>query len=200
MNDFVHPVLFYTTMNKLLLILIILLTSISSCKQAGHFPMPADIPLKLNLEGNFSLTKQYDTGSIKNYVFKSANECVIISAIPSEDENTAMTYRNDKLSLVNSLFADQGTPYPGKVTNHQGCPDEYKPVVVKDTKELYILNLKANERFVYGGCTDASAYYSSALVFCYCSNSKTLFELKYFTPVSSSASILKSVEESVSCL
>lgn len=161
--------------------------------------MPAEIPLKLNLEGNFSLTKQYDTGNIKNYVFKSANECVIISAIPSVDESAAMTYRNDKLSLVNSLFTDQGTPYPGKVTNHQGCPDEYKPVIVKDTKELYILHLKANERFVYGGCTDASAYYSSSLVFYYCSNTKKLFELKYFTPASTSPNELKDFYESFSC-
>lgn len=187
-------------MKKNSLVLFAFLFAFSGCKQPGNFPVHAGVPLQLNLKGSFSLEKQYEVGASRNYVFKSAQDAVIISVIADLTDSVALAYRTDKLSLVNSLFIDQGTPYPGRVTNHQGCPDEFKPVVITDTKEVYAMSLKANERFVYGGCTDASSFYSSALIFIYCKQKGTLCEIKYFTPSGAPVNDLKEFVKSVSCL
>ncbi len=106
--------------------------------------------------------------------------------VRKSDDSAAKEFQQNKFFLIESLFKEQASPYPGKLSYKIGCPKEFFPEKFEKAYKndwIRAMKLKANTRYVYGGCTEESNYYYSYLLYYYCAQQQRLIELNYYTPI-----------------
>lgn len=90
-------------------------------------------------------------------------------------------YIGDKRAVLESLFEQTTSPYPGVITNVIECPEKFKPKTLTiDRGTIY--TLFAGERFTYGVCADDLVAYRSLYGIFDCAR-KGVFEVRLFTPL-----------------
>lgn len=199
---------------KLVLCLLILLYSIDFCiaqKTDSSFSILIDSSLNavgkisLKLKGDFKLTKQQDANGTRKLEFKSSTDFVSVRTRYNIEDSMAVKIISDKKFLIENLFKTQPSPYPDVVSNQVDCPDRLKPLPfdsIYSNIRIFAFRLYANDRFVYGECTDDVIIYTSAYIIAYNQKEKTLTEIKYFTPKLNPVNIPEEVMRSVipSCI
>ncbi len=131
---------------------------------------------------NIRKGKKRSFQTIKATNDKTLLKIEIISPIELED-----VYKNieEKFNIINSLYTNLPSPYPGMVTKKikysESLRPEYKLVdTPSQTIPLYFLS--SNERFIYGAMGEELISYKGFLTFIYNPVKKSLARLDYFVP------------------
>lgn len=141
--------------------------------------------ISINIIGDFKLTKQQATNTTMKLEFKSPTDFMSVKASYNIEDSTSVKIISDKKFLIENLFKTQPSPYPDAVSNQIDCPDRLKPLPFDSIYQNIIVSafrLYANDRFIYGECTDDVIIYISAYIIAYNKKEKILTEIKYFTP------------------
>jgi hypothetical protein len=180
--------------NYILLLFLLCIQHLCFAQQADtSFSKVVDSLLKVNakiylpLIGNFQLSKQTSNSNNSKLEFKSATDFLVVKTYTQLDDSTAKTIVADKRFLIENLFKTQPSPYPDVVSNSVNCPDQFRPVphdTANATMWRFAYTIYANDRFIFGECSDDAIFYSTAYIFIYNQKEKILNEIKYFTPKS----------------
>jgi hypothetical protein len=141
--------------------------------------------ISLRLHGDFKLTKQQDAVGTRKLEFKSATDFLAAKTWYNISDSMSSIMIDDKKFLIENLFITQPSPYPDAVSNQVECPARLKPAPfdsIYGNIRIFSFRLYANDRYVYGECTDDVIIYTSAYILAYNIKEKTLTEIKYFTP------------------
>jgi hypothetical protein len=152
--------------------------------------------ISLKLKGDFKLTKQQSANGTLKLEFKSPTDFLSVRTWHNIEDSTAIKMIGDKKFLITNLFITQPSPYPDVVSNKVDCPDRLKPLPfdsIYPNIRISAFRLYANDRFIYGECTDDVIVYTSAYILVYNKKEKILTEIKYFTPKSKPVNIPEKV-------
>jgi len=147
--------------------------------------MLSSAKISCKLKGDFKLTKQQDAPGTRKLEFKSITDFLVAKTWYNIDDSIALKMMADKKFLIENLFKTQPSPYPDAVSNQVECPLRLKPVpfdTIYSNLKVSSFRLYANDRYIYGECTDDVIIYTSAYILAYNIKEKTLVEIKYFTP------------------
>lgn len=136
------------------------------------------------------------------YIFISKKDYVTLSKFKEMNDSVSKEYIENKFFLIESLYREQYSPYPGKLSYKIGCPNEFFPVktsLLSGDDSVYTMKLKATKRYTYGGCTDESNYYYSYLIYFLCKKNNLLIELNYFTPIKKPTLQIEKLIENCKC-
>jgi|GEM_PF-2078580 len=163
----------------------------SAQKTDTSFSKIVDSLLKVNAKiylpviGDFQLSKQTSNSYNLKLEFKSSTDFLVVKTYTQITDSTAKSIVADKRFLIENLFKTQPSPYPDVVSNSVNCPDQFRPVP-HDTANAsmwrFAYTIYANDRFIFGECSDEAIFYSAAYIFIYNHKEKILNEIKYFTP------------------
>jgi len=137
------------------------------------------------VKGDFILSKQQVISNNSKLEFKSSTDFLNVKTYLHISDSAAKAIVADKRFLVENLFKTQPSPYPDVVSNSVNCPDQFRPIphdTANSAMWLFAYTIFANDRFIFGECSDEAIFYTSAYIFIYNRNEKTLSEIKYFTP------------------
>lgn len=197
---------------RVLLALCILPAMLSGCASAGKVPSMDAFERELAIEGMPIVNASgYMLENVRT-IADSKHPAVALSArkngsylqimrVENMGEEEAESYVSLQRSLVESLFKDGISPYPGQISGTIQCADAYLPHVdesrtANSLKVTYLLY--ATERLTFGACADDLIAYRALLSYSYCSGKKELYEIRHFTP-KSSADDPKGILSSFSC-
>lgn len=140
----------------------------------------------------FGLSKEFRQKSretndeVDTWLFESDDRKIIkvtrIRSAMNSDE--ADQYFQNKKNFIQSLYKVHIEPYFGKPDKDLQCVSRINlnPTPVANEVAKYVsYELGATEKLIYGTCSEDLEIYSSNLVFLYCKNIKTFFEIKSFT-------------------
>jgi len=141
--------------------------------------------ISLKLIGDFKLTKRISESNYIKMEFAANNDFLFVKTWYNINDSMANVMADNKKFMIENLFKTQPSPYPDIVSNQVGCPDRLKPLTfdtIVPNVRIFAFRLYANERFIYGECTDDVIVYTSAFIIAYNIKEKILTEIKYFTP------------------
>jgi hypothetical protein len=101
--------------------------------------------------------------------------------------SAAARFSKGEQDMLESVFDEQVSPYPGDLSNRIKCQDKYLPLKQEFHNKgswLVLYTLYVNDRFVFGGCTDDVLKYAAVISMIYCENRATLFKAIFYTPIS----------------
>jgi len=182
-------------------ILICIIVGVGCKGPKKNASLPDYLPVAMDIMGHFEVEQERKENTQTHITLKSGEDVLIIKSHPNMDSDSARNKMNKRKVLVESIFKEQPSPYPGKFSNSIRCPEKYKPIEYKEEGDdwKFSYHLYANKRFVYGGCTEISSYYESSYTFFYCSKSDQLFEIKYFTPAAEPQNPIAPFIQSIQC-
>jgi len=133
-----------------------------------------------------TFTGEYGNLFIKVNIFKNISQ------------EKANIYISDKIVLINSLFREIGSPYPGALSNRIECPEEFKPLRISNQPLDYYI-IYASSRFTYGVCSFDLIKYKSIIYFLYCDKDENLNQIKLFIPLDQDISAYEGLLKSIGC-
>lgn len=193
----------------LLIIIQCLIYSVFAQNISSQYSVPVDsafmstAKITVKIKGDFSLSKEQNSGNTIKMVFKSKTDLLNVKTFNSVDDSSARKIVRDKRFLVENLYKTQPSPYPDVVSNTVNCPDRFRPLTIEAAdsgKWIFAYKIFANERFVFGECSDDAIFYTCAYIFIYCRKNKILNEIKYFTPGLSPVNKAEDVIGGVECV
>lgn len=110
----------------------------------------------------------------------------------------AESYISDKMFVINSLYREIHSPYPGALSNRIACADEFKPKRVEYSPFDYY-RIYATDRLTYGACSRDLISYQTILYFIYCDEDNSFYQLELFVPVNEPASPYEGLLTSLVC-
>jgi hypothetical protein len=159
--------------------------------------------ISLPVKGDFMLYKQSSNANSLKFEFKSLTDFLIVRTYSQLSDSAAKSIVADKRFLIDNLFKTQPSPYPDVVSNSVNCPDQFRPVA-RDTSNktmwLFAYTIFANNRFIFGECSDDAIFYTTAYIFIYNRKEKVLNEIKYFTPKNKPVNMPETLIKSVHIL
>lgn len=133
---------------------------------------------------DFKLDSEKQNGSLRIYQFKNKSVEMTVTSI-TMDPVVAPRYFADKEAVVDGLFAEQTSPYPGQLTKTVTCAPEYRPIKnnvdQKEFKAVYF-ELYANDRKLYGICAPEQIFYKSYYALIHCPKSGLILDLRLYYP------------------
>ncbi len=156
--------------------------------------------ISLKIKGNFKLTKQQDAAGTRKVEFKSTTDYIVAKTWYNIEDSMAGKIIDDKKFLIENLYKTQPSPYPDVVSNEVDCPERLKPVrfdTLYPNLRIFAFRLYANDRYIYGECTDDVIVYKSAYILAYNIHEKMLTEIRYFTPKLKPVNVPEKVMRSV---
>ncbi len=165
------------------------------------FLCPGDeinFPFHIEVTGLPKLTQKE---SSEKYIFEEyeiGDNQIQFKYYKNIDTTDAAKVIADRMFFINSLYKDQLSPYPGVLSNTIGCSDELKPKVSKSEMRVDY-KLLATSTFIYGNCDINDNYYYCLYSVFYCSQSQTLFEVKYYIPIKAGDFNYEQLRESIRC-
>lgn len=185
---------------KLIITTVILLACLAGAVLLLNKPSPPKVPETLadlapelglsvpNGEG-FRLTKNLsrsgDGRAARSIEAEAAGKLLKIEVIRDLSPEEAARTREERLTMLNSLFSNVPAPYPGMITNSVTMPDGLRPrkleISVAGTPQpLYIL--PASPRRSYGVTEEAQAAFQAGVLFLYDPANRTFYRLDLFLP------------------
>jgi len=187
-----------------MLILIILITGCYN-KQILTNSL-SDLGVKLDINQQFIVLKQSVIENGEHNITKiratDNYDTIKILIIDNLNESEAQNYVNNEIDLINSLFTPYNNPYPGPVSKILNCSQRYFPSTSGDTIKDYQrenVYLYANNRFVFGVCTNNSIKYTTRILYIYCKEKKQLYRIDYFTPKNNPTKNYNEIIDSFEC-
>ncbi len=151
-----------------------------------------------NFIENFELKKipSYDsvmfTGEYDDKIIK-------IKRFNDFDLEKSEQYISDKMFVIESLYREIHSPYPGELSNRIRCPEEFKPLKKSNEPFDYYI-IYASKRLSYGACSDDLIEYVSINYFLYCEKQNNFFHIELFIPKEENISYYENLLKSVRCL
>ena len=164
--------------------------------------LPNDIEISLILKGDFTILKDHTQKSFRIIQLGNKTDVLHIFIYPQLDAKQADELIQNKRFMLEGLYRQHRTGYPGKLTHAQECPTKFHPKVIQkyeSKKNKLGYKLFANKRYVYGGCSDDVNTYQSAYVLQYCPNKKKIYEIKYYTSKKKPQNDLVHFIQSINC-
>lgn len=154
----------------------------------------ADLAPELGLSvpggATFRLTKNLSrSGSAhpaQSIEAESNGKLIKIEMIRNLSPEEAARSREERLTMLNSLFSNVPAPYPGMITNTISMPDALRPrkleISVAGTPQtLYIL--PASPRHIYGVTEESQAAFQAGVLFIYDQANRSFYRCDLFLPV-----------------
>ena len=110
----------------------------------------------------------------------------------------AKNYISDKIFVINSIYREINSPYPGALSNRIECEEKFKPKTMENVPFDYYI-LYASERFTYGVCSWDLIKYKSVIYYTYCKETKNLYQIELFIPVDKGTSNYEESLKSIEC-
>ncbi len=86
--------------------------------------------------------------------------------------------------LINGLFSNSISPYPGEISNEIECAEEFKPIFFETgIGGRRYLTTYSNDRFGIGACSDDLLAYRFLMGWIYCPTVSELYSIRYFVPL-----------------
>ncbi|MFH1403229.1 MAG: hypothetical protein ABIH11_03060 [Candidatus Altiarchaeota archaeon] len=129
--------------------------------------------------------KTYEKEDITVLRHDSNGTRVDLKVIRGLSQENADRYVSDSLLMLESVFNERRSGYPGQLTRSIECPTKYKPEYREkevDGGRLGYYIGYANQNYVAGACSEDLIAFRSMNGFAYCPGEKTLFEIDFFTP------------------
>jgi arylsulfatase A-like enzyme len=132
-----------------------------------------------------SILREGRETSFWTIVAKKKDTLVKIEIVRSIDEASANTYVRERKHVIDSLYSNIPSPYPGMVSHTIQCPKELMPQrrhldINGRPAEVYLLSSTA--RFTYGVCVEELVAYRGGLTFFYNRKDKVLYRIDLFVP------------------
>ena len=149
----------------------------------------------LIVPGSFHVDKRGDS-----IVLAHDDEGAILRmhSFPDRDEAEGLAYEEDRLVALRSLYEELNSPYPGVISNHVSCGEEFAPIKVSQGEREYYL-LYASPRFTYGVCSWDLITYRALLSFIHCNQTMTLYQVEMFLPLSQNTTSYENQIKSLQC-
>ncbi|MEK6916200.1 MAG: hypothetical protein AABW92_00495 [Nanoarchaeota archaeon] len=148
---------------------------------------------------DFKLQDMSRDNDIFNFNIPNKEEYLKIKILRDITFNQSKNYVSDKLFFVRSLYREINSPYPGQLSNKIACAEEFHPIEVEYSPFNYY-TLYANNRFVYGVCTNDEIAYKSILYYHYCEEDKELYQLELFFGLDKNVSYYEDKLKETKCL
>lgn len=124
------------------------------------------------------ISEGYDS---KVFAGHKETKIIKINNIKIKNIQNAKSYINDIIFVLDTMYRDVRSPYPGALSSRIGCADEFKPKKnVYEPFDYYLIF--ASERFTYGVCSDDLIYYSSIMFFIFCEKGENFYQIEVFIP------------------
>jgi len=144
------------------------------------------VPL-LNL-WNYVFVEKYSNEDMSYYEYENSGEKIELNVIKGVEKDVADVLISDKVFVFQSLFELKRTGYPGQFTKYIECPEEYKPKFYNEQIEggslKYFIGF-SNSNYVGPACSEDLIKYKSLFGLLYCRDTKTMYEIDYFTSLES---------------
>jgi len=132
----------------------------------------------------FTLQEELLDADLNSYRFTLGDQMLLVreQTLASVDE---ARFISDREFLIDSLYKSRRTPYPGEITATNECREDQLPRKYShkdESRVLVVYDLWANQRYMYGQCTDEGRALRSLYAVLVCPQSKLGFEIKLFAP------------------
>lgn len=185
---------------KLIITTVILLACLAGAVLLLKKPAPTKVPetladlapeLGLSVPGgeSFRLTKNLSRSNgsqaARSIEAEAVGKLLKIEVIRNLSPEEAARTREERLTMLNSLFSNVPAPYPGMITNSVSMPDALRPrkleINVAGTPQpLYIM--PASARRSYGVTEEAQAAFQAGVIFLYDQANRTFYRCDLFLP------------------
>ena len=182
-------------------LLAIFVIGYAGCEDRLVPPMGLELSSPLSIK--FKQIKKEVSKNILTVEYRSNIDKLIFRVYKNMKAETARKKAKDRRLIIMDMFKGKPSPYPGVISDQIACDDKYQPKEhIRKHGENWseALQLFANERGIYGGCTEKTTFFSSALVHLYCTKIQTLFVVKLFTPNKSPSVDIVSFIGALNCI
>lgn len=143
------------------------------------------LPVAREFRVERNLLRKGREGAFRSIEAAREGELLKIELTEGLSEQQASQAVIERLTMIQSLYRNLPSPYPGMVTNKITVADTLEPQVRNfeiegETFPLYIL--AGNARFTYGAMTAETVAYLSGLCFFYKRSTATLYRFDFFVP------------------
>ncbi len=131
------------------------------------------------------------------------NDIIRIKIIRYKTNKDAKDYMERRTSLIDSLFKDLISPYPGVLSNQIKCSKEFLPRISEEESNDYLkifYNLYANKRLNFGICNNDLIHYKATINLILCKKTHQVFQIEYFTPYNKPNERYENIVKSFKCL
>jgi len=161
-----------------------------------------DDNIKLELSDDFikkfnikTVSNNYDSITLNG---KYNDLSIKIKILNNTDLKQAKNYISDKMFVIDSMYREIDSPYPGTLSNKIKCEEEFKPKKISNIPFDYYL-LYASDRFTYGACSWDLISYKSVIYYVYCNKTKNLHQIELFIPKNIESSSYEESLTSITC-
>ncbi|MFH0783327.1 MAG: sulfatase [Pseudomonadota bacterium] len=176
---------------RILFISLFLFITLASCK--SKVPTLADLAdttgIKFPGTSDFviekDISRQGKTGTFRTIKAARGQEQLKIEIISPIDLTDVRKNIEERFNIINSLYTNLPSPYPGMVTKNIEYPQELRPeyqLVDTPSQTLPLYFLASNDRYIYGVMAEELIAFKGFLTFVYNPANKSLARLDFFTP------------------
>lgn len=150
-----------------------------------------------------------ETGNISNLTnsrlkFINNETTLFITRLDDQQEfrDNATEYFQSKIGDIHKIFLNYDTPYNDSSESNNSCPEEYLPqpyAAQKTNIGVSALQLYADEKMMFGSCTEKDAYFRSYYLLVHCKANNTGFEIIIFFNKDGTPPTLEEVVDSIRC-
>lgn len=158
----------------------------------------ADIQISNDFIKKFNLKFSSYGQDSKTFTGEHQGIFIKIKAFGNFNPDQSTDYISDKIFVINSMYRDIDSPYPGPLSNEIKCAEEFKPKTIKNSPFDYYI-LQASDRLTYGACSRDLIKYSSIMYFLHCGKYNELYQIELFVPPGSNLSEYEESLKSLSC-
>jgi len=156
--------------------------------------------LKSEVLNKFELTSSINLNNKELFNYINDNEHLKVERYKNIDMESSKTLTEREVILIQSIFSDSISPYPGEITNKIECQNEFKPHFFKTgVEERQYLITFSNDRFNLGVCSEDITKFRCLIGWLYCSKKKELYKISYFIPLEESDEKLHDLFISLKC-
>lgn len=157
---------------------------VTGCWGKPDFEKKLGLRLKQPSLQKFVLQEEHLDADLNSYRFTSGEQILLVreQTLGSSEE---VRFIEDREFLIASLYKTRRTPYPGEVTATNECREDQLPKrysLPETAKTQVAFELWANDRLMYGQCTEEGRAFRSIYVVLICPQLKLGFEVKIFAP------------------
>ncbi len=180
------------------LIAVLAFTLLSPTLNPEASTLPSDLGIVGRLFDGFEWQESLKSSDSLFFIGELDGVVVKIHAFLNMDSESAENYLNDKMFVINSLYREIHSPYPGALSNRIECADEFKPKQVEHFPFDYYL-IYATDRFTYGACSWDLITYETVFYPLYCEENNILYQIELFVPVEDYSSRYEEFLNSITC-
>ena len=158
----------------------------------------------ISLEISNDFIKKFSINPVSNnddsttFNGKYRNLAIKIKMLKGVTLNQAENYISDKMFVINSLYREIDSPYPGALSNRIECGEEFKPEKKVNAPFDYYIAY-ASDRFTYGTCSWDLIEYKSIIYYAYCNKTKNLYQIELFVPANEDSSNYEQSLKAITC-